>query len=335
MPVHIPDDPSRLLVAGDTHGNWLHWKHVLLPAAHEHRVGGIVQLGDFGYWPLTGEGRDYIKVLTGRLAKANLWVVFVDGNHEDHKALLQIPPRADGLVEITERILWAPRAYRWAWSGIRFLALGGAFSIDRRYRKLDSGRCGWFEEETITPAQQERAIAGGPADVLLTHDAPEVGMPKVKLSDIGRYAPEGVTNARRVQAVAEATKPKLLLHGHWHQFQQVPLPGQETEVIGLSMDGTDQSWLILDLPALEITHEPTSPPRLDLFADLPEVECGSGLTGYRVDDLERTLAPEQLADFAAWFHGHTGMLHPAEGPIIYRHDCERWLRRWVGGRAPT
>ena len=81
-------------------------------------------------------------------------------------------------------------------------------------------------------------------------------MPKVKLSDIGRWAPEGVVHVRRVQAVAETTKPKLLLHGHWHQFQQVTLPGQETEVIGLAMDGTNRSWLILDLPRLGITHEP-------------------------------------------------------------------------------
>ena len=254
MPVHIPDDPSRLLVAGDTHGNWLHWKHVLLPAAHEHRVDGIVQLGDFGYWPLTGDGRDYIKVLTGQLAKADLWVVFVDGNHEDHKALLQIPPRADGLVEITERILWAPRAHRWAWSGIRFVALGGAFSIDRRYRKLDSGRWGWFEEETITAEQAERAIASGPADVLLTHDAPVDALPKGSETP-EKYEESTLEGTRRVQAVAVATKPKLLLHGHWHQFQQVALPGRETEVIGLSTDGTRKSWIVLDLPGLEVTHE--------------------------------------------------------------------------------
>ena len=255
MPVHIPDDPSRLLVAGDTHGNFLHWKHVLLPAAHDHQVGGIVQLGDFGYWPLTGEGRDYLAWLSSELDNSDSWIVFVDGNHEDHKALLQLPRRPDGLVEITDRIMWAPRGLRWTWQGVRFLALGGAFSIDRRHRKLDSGRWGWFDEETITSEQAQLAIAGGPADVLLTHDAPEGAMPKVKLSDIGRYAPEGVTNARHVQAVAEATKPKLLLHGHWHQFQQVTLPCRETEVIGLSMDGTRKSWIVLELPGLEVTHE--------------------------------------------------------------------------------
>ncbi len=71
----------------------------------------------------------------------------------------------------------------------------------------------------------------------------------------GRYDPYTLQSARHVQDVAEATQPKLLLHGHWHQFQKVRLPGQETEVIGLSYDGTRKSWLVLDLPGIGITHE--------------------------------------------------------------------------------
>ncbi|MGA9776510.1 MAG: hypothetical protein WBU92_11430 [Candidatus Dormiibacterota bacterium] len=57
MPSSLLSAPTRLLVAGDTHGNHLPWERVLLPAARKHRVEGIVQLGDFGYWPLTGEGQ--------------------------------------------------------------------------------------------------------------------------------------------------------------------------------------------------------------------------------------------------------------------------------------
>jgi predicted phosphodiesterase len=254
MASQIPGDPKRLLIAGDTHGNYLHWKNILLPAAREHHVDGIVQLGDFGYWPLTADGREYVEVLTGQLAKANLWIVFVDGNHEDHKALLQLPARADGLVEITPSILWAPRGHRWTWHDVRFLALGGAFSIDRKFRKLDSGLWGWFEEETVTAAQAQLAMEGGPTDVVLTHDAPMGALPQDSHTPV-KYEPATLESAKHIQAVAETTKPKLLLHGHWHQFQQVRLQGQGTEVIGLSMDGTRKSWIVLDLPGLEIIHE--------------------------------------------------------------------------------
>lgn len=52
-------------------------------------------------------------------------------------------------------------------------------------------------------------------------------------------------SGRHVHEVAEATKPKLLPHSHWHQFQQVRLPGQETEVIGPFYDETCRNWLVL------------------------------------------------------------------------------------------
>ena len=115
MPSPLPGDPARLLVAGDTHGNWLHWTRVLLPAAPKHHVGGIIQLGDFGYWPITGEGRDYLAWLSAELDDDDLTVIFVDGSHEDHKALRQLPTRPDSFVEVTDRILWAPRGRRSTW----------------------------------------------------------------------------------------------------------------------------------------------------------------------------------------------------------------------------
>ncbi|MDA8330353.1 MAG: metallophosphoesterase [Candidatus Dormibacteraeota bacterium] len=254
MPSPLPGDPTCLLVAGDTHGNDLHWKHVLLPAARKHHVGGIVQLGDFGYWPLTGEGRDYLAWLSSELDDDDLRVVFVDGNHEDHKALRQLPTRPDGFVEVTNRILCAPRGHRRTWQGVCFLALGGAYTIDRGDRKLDSGRWGWFKEEVITPDQARLAMAGGPADVLLAHDAPVGALPMVAGMSMW-YDSATLQSARNVQAVAEAAKLKLLLHGHWHQFQQVRLPGQDTEVIGPSTDSSRRSWMVLDLPGLGITRE--------------------------------------------------------------------------------
>ncbi len=235
----------------------------------------------------------------------------------------KLPVRPDGFVEVTGRILWAPQGHWWTWHGVRFLALGGAYSIDRRDRKLDSGRWGWFREEVITPEQAKRAIAGGSADVLLTHDAPAGALPRVADWPTP-YDPATMQSARHVQAVAEATKPKVLLHGHWHQFQQVRLPEQETEVIGLSMDGTEQSWLVLDLPGLGITHAPIAHGDHNPFADL---DAAAG--GYRLGDIERALTPDQLADFSGWLGGHAGMSDKLEGPIIYRRDCERWLRQWL------
>lgn len=51
MASSLPGDPKRLLVACNTQGNDLHWKHVLLPAARGYQVDESVQIEDFGYRP--------------------------------------------------------------------------------------------------------------------------------------------------------------------------------------------------------------------------------------------------------------------------------------------
>lgn len=55
------------------------------------------------------------------------------------------------------------------WAGVRFLGLGGAFSVDRNARKV--GRSFWFEE-TITDEEVELACENGKdgVDVMLAHD---------------------------------------------------------------------------------------------------------------------------------------------------------------------
>lgn len=131
-------------------------------------------------------------------------------------------------------------------------------------------------------------------------------------------------------------RPGLVLHGHWHHFleSEVPLGGPigldpspaTCRVIGLACDEMANSFCILDLPGLEITHEPASQPNPNPFAGLPVFEGESGLAGYRVADVEGALVPEQLADFARWLRGQGGLIHPTEGPLIFQHDCERWLR---------
>ena len=205
-----PPEPTSLLFAGDTHNNDLPWKQVVLPAAHKHQVGGIVQLGDFGCWPLTGGGRGYLAWLSSEVDDSGLWIVLADGNREDHRALLQLAGRADGFVEVTARIRWAPRRLRCTCPGVRLRALGGVHPIDRQRRKLDSGRWGWFKKKRITPEQARRASAGGPTDVQITHDDPLGAQLRVRLEGVPKHSPGTQQSVRRLQVVADATKPKLL-----------------------------------------------------------------------------------------------------------------------------
>jgi predicted phosphodiesterase len=117
-------NPSRCLVAGDTHGDTA-WLARLADLAVANDAARVVVCGDFGYWAHTGEGRQFLRDVAGIVASACLEpLVFVDGNHEQHSShpakpphrrtgLSELTPRPDGFVEINPDVLHAPRGHRW------------------------------------------------------------------------------------------------------------------------------------------------------------------------------------------------------------------------------
>ena len=92
-----------------------------------------------------------------------------------------------------------------------FLALGGAYSIDEDYRTPGKS---WWATELINSEDQERAIAGGPVDVMVTHDSPE----GVDIPTLRRWAPipKSQANRERLLEVVKAVRPLYLTHGHYH-----------------------------------------------------------------------------------------------------------------------
>lgn len=200
----------------------------------------IVHLGDFGY----AFTSSYLQPLDRALARARLRLLFVDGNHEDHVRLAKFPRRPNGLARLTPHIWHLPRGHRWTWAGIRFLAVGGAHSVDRPYRVPGIS---WWAEEWLTDEQIATAIAGGPADVLVAHDCP-TGVTIPGIDDRTTPAPwpaaelaRSDEHRRRLRAVVDATRPRVIWHGHYHVAHQqtVDLGYGPVHVSGLDRDDTD------------------------------------------------------------------------------------------------
>jgi len=246
-------EPERVLLVGDTHGDLAWWRH-LIQLADEHQCQGIFQLGDFGIWP-GAEGRRYLDAVESSLDAAGLTGWFVDGNHDDFDQLLALPVGPDGWRPVRPHLFHAPRGHRWSWQGVRFLAMGGAGSVD--VAKRIPGRT-WWPQEAITDEDVSRVVAGGPVRVMLTHDAPTRARP-VPLGET-HWELEGVlpevldycaASQARLQSVVDATKPELLVHGHWHLFRDDRLkhgPGNWYRVIGLNCNGATQTAVVLTLP---------------------------------------------------------------------------------------
>lgn len=233
-PFVFPVDPPRVIVAGDWHGDTVRAREVIRLAG-EQGIHVIVHLGDFGFWvpgPATGR---YLSTVNKECVRAGVLLLWVDGNHEDHAELNAIPLDDTGVRRIRSNIAHLPRGFRWTWHNKTWMALGGAYSVDRYDRKLNVS---WWEEETLTPDDVSRAVSPGHVDVIVAHDCPNrVNIPGLQSHRFPAYAiAESDEHQRLVGTIVDATRPSVYFHGHYHvrytAYRHLPDEGS-TLVIGL------------------------------------------------------------------------------------------------------
>lgn len=189
----------------------------------------------------------------GLLGRREYRCILLAGHPRSHMALR---PRGVWWSDNTRRrpishhITHLPRGHRFELDGVSFLALGGAYSIDKPYRIVNES---WWPEETITDEEMALAISGGPVDVMLTHDAP-TGVNPFGPETVGNKDeyPESWQNRLRLRMVVDACTPRVLFHGHYHHTYRERLEDTGTEVIGLGRDGDVTSWRVLN-PADVVT----------------------------------------------------------------------------------
>lgn len=242
----------RILLGGDFHGNTLHVAY-LYKMATDFNVDRVFSLGDYGYWEHTDSGKDYLD-FCGKIAmNTGIPLYFLDGNHDNHTKLRKDYSMCvidDGMWMIREGLSYSPRGNRFTWDGVRFMTFGGAYSIDKAYRRPGTS---WWPEETITP--EEVASAGtGKVDILLSHDLPAGIDMRAIMQHRGfdyRNIPDSEQNRRRLREVCDVVRPDYLFHGHYHLNYTQDLPiafgNHLLRVRGLACDDMGPgSWTIID-----------------------------------------------------------------------------------------
>jgi len=236
---------NKIMLLGDTHGNTKFVVNAVIPAAIEQGVNWIYQVGDFGYWEHTPEGVTYLDEVQEALTGTGINLLFIAGNHDKVSMIPKRYSNVAGFYIVRSSIWYAPNGTQWDLDGKSFLALGGAYSIDKNYR-LESEEANaqrdattsrlrgeysvnyiiastrsanaetlWFPEEEMTDDELDRILADlrdTKVDVILTHDKPLAANPLVKLLPIDECIP----NQRRLQKAVNTLQPKLLVHGHLH-----------------------------------------------------------------------------------------------------------------------
>jgi Calcineurin-like phosphoesterase len=269
--------PTRLLLAGDCHGDIDHvgW---LIERAQEKYCTALFVLGDFGYWEHT-DGGLFLDQCSDLAAMTGVTIYWLDGNHENHtwlrkRYLTELVPRDEwGFVQIRMGLYHAPRAHRWTWQGRTFMALGGAYSIDkegrlkgedRLRRKIETLRTQMDKGHDLLVAPMQLAalqtglvqsvddgehtlwwgeeeISQEEADEAIAGGMVDILLTHDKplnstLSWNRKEDEDSKRNQATVQRVVDAVKPRLLAHGHLHfryEDNIVGPTGTKTHVIGL------------------------------------------------------------------------------------------------------
>lgn len=255
----------RLLFAGDFHGNMKHARRICV-IAERLEADAIVELGDFGFvWShdtnsTTGAGtaKSRLDVLNQTPEQFELPLYWLDGNHENFDAMASLGARTDAgsMVKLGSHVTYIPRGFVWEWDGVRFLAMGGAQSIDKEWRTPGKS---WWPQELITETDMDRAVTnlgGVGVDVMLAHDAPELP-PALHAymtdpdNENGDYKcdPDSERNRRRLRTLLDQADPGLYVHGHMHHRYDDTLGGTlgGTRIAGLACDGMgSDAYLCID-----------------------------------------------------------------------------------------
>lgn len=230
-------DPRPIAIFGDWHGN-TGWALTSLRSAAREGARTALHVGDFGLdWPGPKRGR-YESKLNKYLADLGVVLIVSGGNHDNWETLAQLRVEHDGTVALRSNIRVLPRGGRTMVEGLVVGGLGGAFSVDYRHRTEGKD---WWSNEEPTQEEAEKLAAGGPLDILITHDAPS-GVP---LKGDFELRPELAVRANRTrlilrQAVDSLAVPHVFC-GHWHQrrIHELAHPdGRSTRVDVLNMENS-------------------------------------------------------------------------------------------------
>jgi len=249
----VSDD--QILVFGDSHGN-TGFIYEMLARAKERGINRVVELGDFGIWP-GQSGGDFRRKVDRRAGRLGITLYAMAGNHDDCDQIdgFEAENRRDedGMAVLGDGLRWISRGHRWQWSGVRFGSLGGAFSVD--WKSRTPGVDWWPDAEEVQKADLEK-LGTDRLDVLCCHDAPSGATPNTELDGWPKNDEQSRVSQHRLRVAVEATRPALVLHGHWHVRHSTTLRLNSAEhtvrVEGLASDQERNggSWGILDLSDL-------------------------------------------------------------------------------------
>ena len=185
----------------------------------------VVLLGDVGANYHNNERDDALKAVLTRLAPTFLCI---HGNHEMRPwniAGYHLTDWQGGKVWIQDEypnLLFARDGEIFTINGLKYIAIGGAYSVDKFYR-LARGY-GWWEDEQPSAEIKEyveRQLRENHIDVILSHTCPFKYEPREMFLTMVDQSTVDASTEKWLDTIEESTDYKAWFCGHWHTDKRI------------------------------------------------------------------------------------------------------------------
>lgn len=175
------------------------------------------------------------KTFTAFLEKRNLYLIFFRGNHDNPEYFMN--PEIRNTIS-TDRFILVPDYTIVSIDKINILCVGGAVSVDRRFRTTNSDY--WYDEEMLDITNLENIRV----DILLTHTVskklispvlpPMQDWLKISFNVDKKLKIDSKREDMICNTLFEYYYPKLWYHGHYHISHRTPY--DECIIIGVNIN---------------------------------------------------------------------------------------------------
>lgn len=211
----------HILVTGDVHGDILLLLEMVRSIENDEM---LFVTGDFGlFWFDINSNSDKYTMLNNMLESKNAYIVFVDGNHENHNFINR--------TEISEfcgakchkllpRVIHIMRGEIVNIDGIKIFCFGGAYSVDRFWREKNKT---YFEEELPNENEYDSGLnnlinADFKVDYIITHTCQRRLVKKLSQR---HKAIEEIKLQNYIQWIVDNVEYKKHYFGHWHMDKKI------------------------------------------------------------------------------------------------------------------
>jgi UDP-2,3-diacylglucosamine pyrophosphatase LpxH len=205
-------EKNNIILVGDVHG----WYGLLIRRIRTHHENSyIIQVGDFGLLNPDPNEEHILTALNNTLENKNCFLYVVRGNH-DFPARFNQPEK---FQDNFSNIAFLPDYTELTLLGKKILLIGGAISIDRKYRELNVS---YWQDENVS---YNPDFSYKPDyDLVVTHSCPLKFDFKKCFSNIANFLAndenlmQDMIDERTVlDKIYEKTKPKHWIFGHYHE----------------------------------------------------------------------------------------------------------------------